>query len=350
MIDGRGRVQAGSVRGPRPGSTPWLLAVVVVVLAGACSGSGADQGRADASGASVPDTPSDNLPGSAAAVPEATSGADRAALEAFRAALGGEQGEGAQQAGGRFVMSGVATSDSRLFMVGDSVLEAAWPTAAALLPSWRVTADAEVGRRMTDGIGVVDHRRSDIGDVAVVVLGHNYTVGEGFEAQFERMMRSLSDLSRVVWVTPAEWSDGQAEVGSVIRMAPARFPNVVVADWAALSGENPGYLQGDGVHLTVAGVVALADLVARSVGPGPLDGGPGVLLMEVPSAPTPVPVAGVQGPGPAAPPEPRSPRTTSTVVSSPTVTGAPTSTTGATTTTVTATTTSIPPTTGTLPP
>lgn len=183
------------------------------------------------------------------------------------------------------VMPAVDTSDPRLFMVGDSVLLASATTTEEMLPSWTVTADAEVGRGVPTGRSVVAARLREIGDVAVVVLGHNYDKGGGFEDELDQIMRDLGDLERVVWVTVAEWSPAQIEVNRAIRAAPRRYDNVVVADWEALTVENPGYLQADDVHTSTAGTLALADLMARAVGPGPLDVHPKMVEVDVPLAP-----------------------------------------------------------------
>src|SRR5690606_25553708 len=109
----------------------------------------------------------------------------------------------------------------------------------------------------------------------------------------------------------------------VIRSAPDRWPNLVVADWAALAAANPGYLQSDRVHLTGAGVLALADLMARGVGPGPLPGVPGIVTVDVPQGPgtptgpvptpstrPPVDPGGPTGPVPTATPRPPTPTST----------------------------------------
>ena len=87
------------------------------------------------------------------------------------------------------------------------------------------------------------------------------------------------------WVTVAEWSPAQPEVNRTIRTAPERYDNVVVADWEALTVENPGYLQADRVHTSQAGTLAIADLMARAVGPGPLDVDPKMVDVGVPLAP-----------------------------------------------------------------
>lgn len=183
------------------------------------------------------------------------------------------------------VMPPVDTDDPRLFLVGDSVMEATAPTVEQMLPSWQTNADTRIGRRVPEGASVIEDSDDEIGDVAVIVLGHNYARGEGFQAQFNRIMRELWHLKRVVWVTVAEWSPGQTEVNAIIRTSPEVWPNIVVADWADITKANPGYLAGDRVHLNGSGVLALADLIARAVGPGPLPGG--IRRVTVPAAPNP---------------------------------------------------------------
>jgi hypothetical protein len=49
-----------------------------------------------------------------------------------------------------------------------------------------------------------------------------------------------------------------------------RYPNVVVADWATLAGQNPQWFGGDGTHLAIdgPGADALAALVASTLANG----------------------------------------------------------------------------------
>ncbi len=183
------------------------------------------------------------------------------------------------------VMPAVDTADPRLFMVGDSVLLAVGSTTEEMLPSWVVTTDAVVSRGVPAGRSVVAKRLPEIGEAAVVVLGHNYEGGGEFDEELDRIMLYLGDLERVVWVTVAEWTPDQIEVNRAIRAAHLRYDNVVVADWQALTVENPGYLQADDVHLTTSGTLALSDLIARAVGPGPLDVDPKMVRVQIPLAP-----------------------------------------------------------------
>src|SRR5690606_23638532 len=94
-------------------------------------------------------------------------------------------------------------------------------------------------------------------------------------------------VQRVVLVTVTEWSPAQREVNRAIRAAPARHPNVVVADWAAVVAANPQFLR-DHVHTSRSGAIALANLVAVMTGPAPHRDGtapPRPRLLPIPDEP-----------------------------------------------------------------
>ncbi len=57
---------------------------------------------------------------------------------------------------------------------------------------------------------------------------------------------------------------------AVIAFGAARYPNVVVADWATLSTQNPQWFGGDGTHLAIDGPGAntLAALVTKTLANG----------------------------------------------------------------------------------
>ena len=309
-------------RGHLPTAHGWLLtlSVALLVVAACSNASGEAQRAGDGSKSGEVAAAEKQLSGTGLTLNAAESAelrrllalGDQRKLDAFYASLLAEAKKSPSSiSSGRFVLPRVDTNDPRLFMVGDSVLLSAWPTAAAMLPSWRVTADAKVGRRVPEGATVIEQSRSKIGDVAVVLLGHNYDKGEGFRPQLDRIMRSLHSLKRVVLVTVAEWSPGQLEVNREIRLAPTRYPNVVVADWSDVLHANPGYTGPDHVHLTALGIIALADLIARAVGPGPIRGVPGIITTI--TVPAPYPGSGSTYAGGTTPPRlvPRTPATIS---------------------------------------
>jgi hypothetical protein len=168
----------------------------------------------------------------------------------------------------------LTSGSGALYAVGDSVLLGAEPYLATTLDGWDLRVDARVSRGVPEGFDLVRMNEDRIGDVLVILLGHNYGGGGRFAGWLESLLGEVEDVPRVVLVTVVEWSGAQPEVNRAIRAAPERHPNVVVADWAAVVEANPGFLR-DHVHPGRAGAVALANLIAVMVGPAPsVDGRP----------------------------------------------------------------------------
>lgn len=234
--------------------------------------------------------------------------------------------------------------DATVYAVGDSVLLGTEDYLRTTLGSgWDLRFDARVSRRFPEGIDVIHENRASVGQVAVVLLGHNYGGGRKAYGYLDQLMADLGKAQRVVFVTVAEWSAAQPEVNAAIRVLPFRYPNVVVADWQAVIAANPQFLTGDGVHLSRSGNIALANLVAVMIGPAPARDG------RVPPPPRILPIPDEPDPAPGQPAESTTTLTwpgTSTTSSSTTTTTTPGQ--AATTTTVdgSTTTTSGPSTTG----
>lgn len=156
-----------------------------------------------------------------------------------------------------------------LFVLGDSVLISAEPYVRAALNGWVVTYDAVGSRRLPQGIDVLRARRAEIGRVVVIQQGDNYIAAEGsFATQIDEAMRVLKGTSRVVWLTVAEKWPSRVEINRQIRAAAARWPTIVVGDWARLVAAHPEYA-GDMLHLSPAGRQAIARLIDQCVGPAP---------------------------------------------------------------------------------
>ena len=154
-------------------------------------------------------------------------------------------------------------------MLGDSVLISAEPYVRAALQGWVVTYDAKGSRRLPQGIEVLKARRAEIGRAVVIQQGNNYLASEGsFGSQIDQAMRVLRGTSRVVWLTVAEKWPSRVEINRQIRAAAARWPTIVVGDWAALVAAHPGYA-GDQLHLSPEGRQAMARLIDRCLGPAP---------------------------------------------------------------------------------
>lgn len=152
--------------------------------------------------------------------------------------------------------------------MGDSTLLGASQTVPAVLDGWNVTFDAEGSRRLPQAIEILAARRAEIGRVVVIQMGNNYIDGEGgtYASQIDRAMEVLAGVERVVWLTVPEKWPSRVMINDAIRAAPARWPQIVVADWAPLIAAHPEYA-GDMLHLSDPGKVAIADLIDAYVGP-----------------------------------------------------------------------------------
>lgn len=192
---------------------------------------------------------------------------------------------------------------NKLIVVGDSVILGAKTTVPTELTGWDVAFDAQESRFINNGLNVFKAHKGDadklrglaradleqaykdagkeppkpdpepaltdvLGRVAVIHLCTNYQAGGGFETYINSYMTYLKEFERVVWVTCVEWSPGQTEANTAIRAAVAKYPTIVVADWATYA-ITPGYTYDDGIHLRPPGQDELAKVVALSVGAAP---------------------------------------------------------------------------------
>ncbi|MCO8129189.1 hypothetical protein NHL50_18425 [Acidimicrobiia bacterium EGI L10123] len=158
-----------------------------------------------------------------------------------------------------------STAGRSVFVLGDSALLGASETVPAALPGWHVVFDAVGSRRLPQAIEVLRARRSEIGAVAVIQQGNNHLESEGsFGAQIDEAMRVLDGVDRVVWLTVAEKWPSRVEINSQIRAAAGRWPQIVVAEWAPLIAAHPEYAE-DMLHLSAAGRIAIAELIAGAV-------------------------------------------------------------------------------------
>ena len=157
-----------------------------------------------------------------------------------------------------------------IYVLGDSVTlgtQAQMPTALA---SWKLTYDAKESRRIDQGADVIAAHAAPISRVLVVHLCTNWGGGD-FKAAAITFAAAAKGVERVVWVTCVPWLPAVADADAVIKALPNEYPNVVVADWAAIAG-SPGFTYDDKLHLKTPGAEALAALIASTVGPAPLPG------------------------------------------------------------------------------
>lgn len=166
--------------------------------------------------------------------------------------------------------SQLSPGTNSIYVLGDSVTLGAEVQLSAALSSWKMTYDEKESRRIDQGVDLVGSRAAPIARVLVVHLCTNWGGGD-FHAAAVKLMAAAKNVERVVWVTCVPWLPAVGAADAVIKALPDEYPNVVVADWAAVAG-TPGYTYDDQLHLKTPGAEALAALIAATAGPAPLPG------------------------------------------------------------------------------
>lgn len=149
------------------------------------------------------------------------------------------------------------------YCIGDSVMVRAGPEHFDLLPMCG-TVDAVVSRQMSDAPGVAATAAASGAPFVVIHLGTNGTIGQG---DLDATLSALSDVPRVVLVTDQlgggrSWEEPN---NALLRAAPGRFGNVVVADWDAASEGQPALLADEYGHPTDTGAQVYARVIAEAL-------------------------------------------------------------------------------------
>jgi hypothetical protein len=121
--------------------------------------------------------------------------------------------------------------------------------------------DAEVGLQVYDAIGILRSRRAmgQLGSLVIVHLGNN---GTFTRQEFDRIMRILSGVDKVVFVNvkvPRSWEEPN---NGVISEGVERYENAVMVDWYSASVNHPEYFYRDGYHLRPKAQKIYADLLS----------------------------------------------------------------------------------------
>jgi hypothetical protein len=92
--------------------------------------------------------------------------------------------------------------------------------------------------------------RGQLGAEVIVALGTN---GPITATDFDDMMSTLQGASRIVFVNVHVDRPWQDPNNAVLAQGAARYPRVVIADWATLAAANPQWFGADGTHLAIDG-------------------------------------------------------------------------------------------------
>ncbi len=150
--------------------------------------------------------------------------------------------------------------DVTIWAVGDSLMVSATQDLEAELPGIRI--DAEVGRRMDQGIDVLTTMiGEEIPDMLIVALGTNNGVTVD---QVDEVMRLASGVGEVIFVNVSVPRPWETQTNGAINSVPGAYPNAAVVDWKSASNGNGGLFRPDGFHLSQEGIQRWVGLITAA--------------------------------------------------------------------------------------
>ena len=152
-------------------------------------------------------------------------------------------------------------------MIGDSVSLRTADDFATVWPGGHL--DAAVNRQLSAAGEVYDYYNDQglVGDQVIVALGTN---GVLTSDQLEDFIAHVGADKRVYLLTIRTPNSWETSVNDAIAGVAANHDNVTLIDWYAASANHDEYFDGDGTHLTQAGVDAFLGLIHAAVGDTPI--------------------------------------------------------------------------------
>ena len=148
--------------------------------------------------------------------------------------------------------------------VGDSVMLDYQTPLQSDIPG--IDVEAAVSRQWGTGEQLLAQLKAEgqLGAEVIVALSTNGPISA---TDFDDMMSTLQGASRIVFVNihvDRPWQDPN---NAVLAQGAARYPRVVIADWASLAAANPQWFGADGTHLAIdgPGADALASLITTTL-------------------------------------------------------------------------------------
>jgi hypothetical protein len=122
------------------------------------------------------------------------------------------------------------------------------------------------GGRVPTLLDLVHTLGAQLGPNVIVEVGYNDPAGT-FQQSVEQSIAALlaAGVQRILWVNLHEWRPQYARMNDVLDAAASRHPELTVLDWRTYSNNQWSWFQGDGVHLTYEGAVAMATFLHGSV-------------------------------------------------------------------------------------
>jgi hypothetical protein len=110
-------------------------------------------------------------------------------------------------------------------------------------------------------LDTVESLGRDLGSIVIVDIGYN-DEAEGYGAGLDSVMHALASagVEHVIWLTLKESQETWAQINLQIHAAATRWPNLVVADWAAVAANEPSWF-ADSAHMNDVGAVGFVSFL-----------------------------------------------------------------------------------------
>jgi len=165
---------------------------------------------------------------------------------------------------------GQASLSRRLLVDGDSLAVGTAPYLPHALRRWSVTQSTAISRHAFDGPAVMRAFGRSLPRVIHISLGTNDDPRQvsTFRSAIRAVMHVAGPRRCVVWaniVRPPVAGASYAGFNRALAQESKPRKNLRVVNWARMVHQNPGWLAGDGVHVTASAYQVRASAVARSV-------------------------------------------------------------------------------------
>lgn len=149
--------------------------------------------------------------------------------------------------------------DSRVTMVGDSVMLGAVPTLMEEMPE--AIIDAQESRQVVEAVDILKELKKEdkLGGTVVIELGINsyFTLATGQE-----VIDYLGKDRRIFWVSVyGKYLQDQTKINEVIEELAEKNDNVCVIPWNQEAQLHPEWFYNDGIHLNGEGRQGFAQVI-----------------------------------------------------------------------------------------
>lgn len=197
-------------------------------------------------------------------MPPGANGATDPAGPAGTPGASGPAGASHQTTGSTSATAGTAVrgSGKGITVIGDSVMLGAEPSLKEMLPG--ITIDGKIGRQWSHALEIIKRLKAEgkLGQTVVLELGSN---GPFTAKQMDAILEALGEKRQIILVNtrvPRPW---EREVNAGLKQRADSSKAISLIDWYGASTGKDHYFAKDGVHLTVEGAKAYADLLTSGI-------------------------------------------------------------------------------------